>query len=132
MKKMIFSFCLLCMAASLSAQQRTSPMSDLELGQYYLSKSKSQKTIGWILLGGGLALYIGGIATYSDLYDDQDTEAGIMVLTGSIATIASIPLFITAAKNKGRAEILLRNQNIPLGFKSSKGLSVGIGIPIGK
>ena len=129
---MFFSFCLLCIAAGLSAQQRTTPMSDLELGQYYLSKSKSQKTIGWILLGGGLALYIGGIATYSDIYDDQDTEAAVMVLTGSIATIASIPLFITAAKNKGRAEILLRNQNVPMGFKSGRGLSIGIGLPIGK
>ena len=129
---MIFSLCMLCVAAGLSAQQRTTPMSDLELGQYYLSKSKSQKTIAWILLGGGMALYIGGIAAYSDIYDDQDTEAAVMALTGSIATIASIPLFITAAKNKGRAEILLRNQNVPMGFKSSRGLSIGIGIPIGK
>ena len=97
-------------------------MSDADLGHYYLQKSKSQKTIAWIMLLAGTAGWIGGAAASvnSDSYYSEDLNGGdVVMLLGFGLTVASIPMFINAAKNKGRAEILLRHENIPLSYKPS-------------
>jgi hypothetical protein len=108
-------------------------LSDHDLGMYYRKQNKQQKTIGWVLLGGGLALGIIGINQMAnDLFSDSNRGEALWLI-GDVAVIASIPLFISAAKNKGRAEILLRNQNVPLSIHSgTKLLTVGLRIPLGK
>jgi hypothetical protein len=98
--------------------ERSIALSDRDLGLYYLKQSKSQKTLGWLLLGGGLLVEMIGSAQYSnDIFSENSGGEALMPI-GSLSTIASVPLFISAAKNKGRAEILRRNQNIPISRSS--------------
>lgn len=104
---------------------------DYELGLEYLKRNRQQKTIAWIMLAGGIGLYAAGASQW-DLYS-QTTGADAMIVAGTLATLGSIPLFIIAAKNKGRANILLRRQNIPLTHAPGTQLtSVGVAIKLGK
>ena len=113
----LFLLCALVCATIVSAQvapgAAPKQMTDRELGEFYLKKSKGQKTTGWALLGGGMVMYVVGISVAVN--DDSGTGA-VAALLGSFATVASIPFFISSARNKGRAEVLLRHENIPLGF----------------
>lgn len=105
--------------------------SDYELGLEYLKRNRQQKTIAWIMLAGGIGLYAAGASQW-DLYS-QTTGADAMIVAGTLATLGSIPLFIIAAKNKGRANILLRRQNVPLTHAPGTQLtSVGLAIKLGK
>jgi hypothetical protein len=121
---------------SLQAQRQTETsksLSDRDLGLYYLKQNKKQKTIAWILLGGGLIVEFIGSAQYSNDIFSESSDGEALMIIGSLSTIASVPLFISAAKNKGRAEILLRNQNIPISRSSgTRVLSVGLAIPLGR
>lgn len=107
-------------------------ISDKELGLQYLKKSRNQKLAAWILFGAGMAGWIGGAASYSDDLFEENTSAETIALIGFGCTIASIPLFISAAKNKGRAEILLRYENMLLYHPSLPRSypAVGISVPI--
>jgi hypothetical protein len=135
MKKLLFILGISIFASNINAQVTQDPKmynraDDLELGMHYKKKGNNQQIAGWATLGGGLALVLlSGTVAY-----DLET-AGVMALVGSIATVASVPLFIAGAKNKGRAEILLRSSNVPLSFDPGKNIpvkSVGIGIKISK
>ena len=137
MKKM--KLLLICLAAVINSsaqqlpQQPTNRMSDTELGQFYLQKSKNQKTGAWILLGAGIALQVAGSISYADnLFEESTSGDDALMLVGTIASIASIPLFISAAKNKGRAEILLRHENIPMSFSPGKRMNIGVAFALGR
>jgi hypothetical protein len=142
MKKLIFVLTLTCLICNLNAQvnpgEMQKPMTDIELGQYYKQKSKNQKTAGWILLGGGAALFTSSIIIAENA--DFENEAAFVVgsiafLAGTGSMIASIPVFISGSKNKGRAEILLKQHNIPLSLDNKKNIpvrSLGIGITLSK
>ncbi len=83
--------------------------------EYFLKKSKTQKTTGFILLGGGVMLMgtgmviginetlnvIGNIGNP----DSKSSLAGgaICFYTGLAASVASIPFFVSAGKNKRAA-----------------------------
>ena len=86
---------------------------------YYLDKSKNQKTAGWVLLGAGTAMMIGGgIAFSNSSIFDESWGAGATVMTiGVPVALTSIPFFISAAKNKGRAEAMatLHLSPVPVG-----------------
>lgn len=89
---------------------------------YYLAKSKSQKTMGWIMLAGGTGLVIAGIAVGdSDTNNDPnelgfgpDFEVGLWLLGGGLIVGAgSIPFFISSANNARKAAtISIINQKI--------------------
>ena len=74
---------------------------------YFLQKSKKQKTTAWILLGGGTAMFVGGAALFdANFYGGSNSGAdigGFIMLAGIIADGASIPYFISAGKNKRTA-----------------------------
>jgi len=53
MKKIIFSLTLLVFILNSCSQTRTNTALTKD---YYLQQSKSQKTAGWVLLGGGLGI----------------------------------------------------------------------------
>jgi len=58
MRKIIFSTILFLINTSLFSQQTNSELPLTQ--QAYLKKSKDQKKVGWILLGGGAALLATG------------------------------------------------------------------------
>jgi hypothetical protein len=134
MKKFLLLWLLFALSVSGFAQNldtsNTLKKTDRELGLSYRKQSREQKTLGYILLGGGLGLSFLGASKW-DLYASTGADAAIIV--GAISFIASIPVFISAAKNKGRAEILLRNQGVPLTYKKYYAVpSVGISLSLSR
>ena len=63
----------------------------------YLKKSRTQRTIGFVMLGAGSAILIGVSGGNTDL-----NSVGTFVVVGAGLVIGSIPLFIAAGKNKRR------------------------------
>ena len=61
MKKIIFSLTLLLFVVTSFEQTNPSPKFSKT---FYLQKNKTQKTIGWVLLGGGTAMIVGGAISY--------------------------------------------------------------------
>ena len=70
----------------------------------YLQKSKTQKTIAWIMLTAGTAMLAGGIITGRNSVDDASIDeafdGGALIVGGLVVDLASIPLFIAASNNK--------------------------------
>lgn len=76
--------------------------------EYYLQKSKNQKTTGWILLAGGTTMaIIGGIGIGQSDFWSTDNEsfdaAGFLFAGGIVADLVSIPFFISSSKNARKA-----------------------------
>lgn len=78
---------------------------------YYLQKSHKMKTMGFIMLGAGAGLTIGGIIMYNDAMNSQEWEEGIFnvtgsyvaIITGSALVVTSIPILIVAGNYKKKA-----------------------------
>ncbi|MCM4164115.1 MULTISPECIES: hypothetical protein [unclassified Arenibacter] len=74
---------------------------------YFLQKSKKQKTTAWILLAGGTAMAVGGFAIFDSSWDSGSASttdiAGIIGTVGFLTGLSSIPYFISAGKNKKTA-----------------------------
>lgn len=120
MKKFIFSLMFLLFVLKSFSQTPTS----LEHSKdYYLKKSKNQKTTAWILLGTGTALIGVGLIDGSKktTLSEGSGDFWFYALTvGVAADLASIPFFISSSKNKKRAaSITINNQNILLPQQSS-------------
>lgn len=81
--------------------------------EYYLEKSKKQKTTGWVMLGSGAVLTIVGIIGFSSTWDDSSyssTDAyGIMAVGGPLICLGSIPFFISSGNNAKKAATLSFN-----------------------
>lgn len=74
---------------------------------HYLQKSKNQKTTGWVLLAGGTTMAVVGLiimGNYDLLDSSSDFDTGGFLMLGGLATdLASIPFFISSAKNARKA-----------------------------
>ncbi len=86
---------------------------------YYLTKSRHQKTAAWIMLGGGVALIgLGFAITAAPTLpnpNDKNTTANVLAVVGLASSLGSIPMFISAAHNKHKAaEMTLNMQKIPM------------------
>lgn len=89
---------------------------------YYLTKSKNQKTMGWIAVACGTGLVITGIAVGNNGNSNDPNEldfgpnfdAGLWLLGGGLVVgAASIPFFISSANNARKAAtISIINQKI--------------------
>ncbi|HMO32357.1 MAG TPA: hypothetical protein PKE63_09280 [Lacibacter sp.] len=105
MKKILLMIAGVLLFLQLAAQQQ--PV--VKDRQYYLDKSKSQRITGWVLAGAGSAMIIGGYIGFQENFDlfgpGGENEAWIMLLGVPVA-LSSIPFFISASKNKGRAEMM--------------------------
>ena len=138
MKKIIFSLTLLLFVARCFSQTTSSPKLSKD---YYLQKSKTQKTIGWVLLAGGTAMVVGGAisepkakpSSLSDAYNFNASD--IIILIGTGVDIISIPFFISAHKNKKRAaSVAIANQKIlwsqknNIGFVTQPSVTIKIGL----
>ena len=105
MKKIIV-FIIALSAASCSFSQQTQK-DTVQYGtkDYYLQKSKKQKSGAFALLVGGTVLMGTGLLIGdSKNADFGDAGTGVvMVAIGFLADVGSIPLFIASSKNKKRA-----------------------------
>ena len=79
-----------------------------EKKEYFLEKSKKQRTAAWIMLGGGTLLCASGYVFFiyeglqgDGIYSTRAKLSLLMFYGGGGAMIGSIPLFIAAARNKG-------------------------------
>ncbi len=79
----------------------------------YLKKSKNQKTTAWILLGGGVAMTVIGLATFSSSWDNESNTktdvSGFIALGGVASSLISIPFFISSGRNARKASKLTLN-----------------------
>lgn len=67
----------------------------------YLKKSKQQKTTAWVLLGTGVAMF--ALAAPGNVSFEL---LGTIAVIGTLTTLGSIPLFISSAKNKRKANAI--------------------------
>ena len=137
MKKLLF-ICIVCLCA---ATQTNAQLRDTSVkmsvnkvdANALLQKAKNQKTAAWIMLGGGAGLAIAGLAimTHDASYDasaaittvftlglvtpeeHKHSAAGpILAIAGTGAMLGSIPLFSGAAKNKRKANLMLKDETV--------------------
>ena len=114
MKKVFFiSFPLLIVFGAFAQTTISDTTIHVLTKEDYLRKSKNQKTAaGVMLIGGTVTMTVGvGIALGGGGLDcafgtpdckKNQTLAGILFYSGSVAILGSIPLFIAAGKNKKR------------------------------
>lgn len=118
MKKVITLLALLIISMNLYSQKTTELMSSKD---YYLQKSKNQFTTGWVLLGTGTTMAVVGVIGFDKNFvifgeggnaKKADTY-GYIMLAGLVMDIVSIPVLISASKNKKKsARIVISNQII--------------------
>jgi hypothetical protein len=105
MKKIIVFVITLSALSSLFCQQTQTDTVQHGSKDYYLQKSKKQKSGALVLLIGGTALMGVGLLIADNKnagFDQVGTGAGLIGL-GFMADLGSIPLFIASSKNKKRA-----------------------------
>ena len=119
MKKYVILSMLLILSTTVFAQQKNTkqPLTSEE----YLTKSRTQKVFGFILLGGGATTLL----ILSNGKTDFDA-IGPLIVIGGLSTFGSIPLFIVSGRNKRKAIKasaflnLQRNQSIDVLAKHFK------------
>ena len=102
MKKLLLIFVLALISFAGYSQTEKQDFSK----EHYLQKSKNQRTVGWVLLGGGAAVGIAGlIVATDDIWDEPDgLGTGITLFTvGAGSALASVPFFIIAGSNSRKA-----------------------------
>lgn len=115
--KKIFVLPLLLVFATASFSQQTVHKQNLKQTDY-LQKSKKQKKVAWILLGGGAGLIITSLIIpqgeptgyqidpiSGGFYEGHKNDGikGAFILAGGLSMLGSIPFFIASGKNKRRA-----------------------------
>ena len=104
MKKLIFVILLLLSLIRSFGQQQTSPAPSITKTDY-LQKSKNQKTVAWILLGGGTVMMMTGVVIASEDILDPTPKGGGLVVAGLIVSVASIPFFIASGKKQKEGRV---------------------------
>jgi hypothetical protein len=120
MKKQFFLILLLAMATTAFSQQKE-PSPTLTK-QEYLKKSKKQKTIAWILAGGGVGMAVIAYASYNigdvaNIIEGDNSSIntkGAILIIGGVTALSSIPFFIASGKTKRKGMSLsFKNETVP-------------------
>ncbi len=111
MKRLCGLFLLMTVVICTYAQEI--PTGIIKNKQYYLGKSKSQKTAGWIIFGVGATALLTGVfvrAAETSFYiitigssSNSSNAPEILMIGGAVFMVGSIPLFISAHDNKLKA-----------------------------
>lgn len=126
MKKITICLLLTAMAHFCFSQQTSTTASKVETD--YMKKSKNQKKVAWIMLGGGATFVLTGILiphgeiVREDFWNTYENDGikSTFVVTGFLSMIGSIPFFIASGKNKKRAaSISFINERAPQLVKSN-------------
>ena len=106
MKKYVAIF-LLILFAGRSFSQVDNSTSRTAIKADYLKKSKTQKTVAWVLAVTGTTLIVigGSVGVHGaeDISLNDAATGGALIIAGTVMDLGSIPLFIAGAKNKRRA-----------------------------
>ena len=117
---------------------------------FYSLKQKRQKTAAWICLGGGVAMTLTGLVIKGghkgaeitgdlltlglvDIVGPEPPIANLLVYFGGASSAASIPLFISAGKNKRKASLSIKGEPLSFGKlnnRKSQLLSVAVTIDL--
>ena len=117
---LLLIFCLGFINLTTGQQMTTnSNQSPQELYDFHISKKKANNLAGWITLGSGAAMIIGGLGwNVSGGIVDGDinnNNKGLWLsYLGGATTLASVPLFIAAGKHKRKAKIQLQQGAVGL------------------
>lgn len=114
MKVAAFLLALLFLFASTFAQNQ------LQTAEYYLQKSKDQKTTAWTMLGLGTTFLLVGVITASANTGSDDIaipdSSGFLIVGGIVTDLISIPVFASSASNARKAAtISIQNQQLQPG-----------------
>ena len=130
MSKLLFTTVLLLIVSISSSGQQTNQVQQFTKTDY-LKKSKTQKTIAWVLAGTGVTSVIISIATldgteiYSSIGGNNKplNRFGTLFFGGSVVALSSIPFFIVSSKNKKKA-MSLAIKNEPASQLYKKGIEL--------
>lgn len=147
MKRTILTSLLMTLVITTNAQLQNSINESKSISTDFAGKAKKQKKAAWICLGGGFTLIttatiIGLTKAPEDIvsqffYGEQPqdyTAETILTVIGTAGIVASVPLFISASKNKHRAKIGITEQKTAVGLPLNvpkKIPSLTISIPLG-
>ena len=99
--------------------QKTEPTHQLS-NEDYLSKSKSQKTMAWILTAGGGAMIVTGLVFISSNWDYFDAEGiGTGLLIGGAAAVTGGIILFNASK-RNRENAMQRGVTLNLKLENAK------------
>jgi len=144
--KFLFSFFLVFLLTFQHSQSQvidtSTDKSPQESYDYFSLKQKRQKIGAWICIGSGIVMTLTGLTINSSdeiveiytlgLAEVEDVHKGDwLIYLGSATTIASIPLFVSASKNKRKASMSLKGETVSFGnltYKNSKHLSIALTI----
>jgi hypothetical protein len=88
----------------------------------YLKKSKGQRNTGFILLGGGAALF--GIGCYALEHTHDKSGYGAFIMLGGMTMAAtSIPFFIASLSSKHKAKIYMNKEALMISPEVKSGLA---------
>ena len=83
------------------------------LHDMYMQNRKTNAIIGWVMLGAGIGMTLGGIAKY---YNTSESNNGKSIAyLGGALTFGSIPFFISAGNNKRKARLALKGESVIIG-----------------
>lgn len=113
---------------------------------YYMQKSKRQRTVGWVTLGSGIVLsgigllIAGNSEPTTDIYgnlidDDNSSIAAVLTIAGAASGIVSIPFMIMASSNRHKAKVILKAQKTGFGVPQNVDkniMGVTMRLPIGR
>lgn len=111
LKQKLLIFLALLFAFNLTLAQEIEPQfnnSQQEDFNFYMGQHKKLKKTGYLLLGIGGGLIVGGVAVIaaSDTWDNVGGGA-LMISFGSLTSIASVPVFIVSGSKKRKAKTYL-------------------------
>lgn len=127
MKKILTVIVLLACIAKVFSQEQT------KTRDYYLNKSKSQKTTAYsLLIIGGVGVGAGFLI--GDSKNSSFSAAGAGAILGGLgflSMLGSIPLFLASSKNKRKASLVLNSGNIQYRpGVNTKLLNIGIAVSL--
>ncbi len=113
-----------CKYISIQHSVSTAVLFDTLTGkQVYLQRSKNQKKIGYIMLGGGAVMMVAGLTLFANNFklfsssteqSDKAATGAVFFTMGGLAALGSIPLFIISANNAHKAAISMKYQPVLL------------------
>ena len=142
LKKLFVTVCVSFLIGQLVKGQAidlSKTKSTLDLRDSYIKKYKTNKTTGWVLLGSGIGMIVGGgiiVASYAGQGFNGAapvTEEALLLIVGPSAALASIPFFIAAKRNKTKATLLIKGESVTIGNKAhykSNYAAVALTIPL--